>query len=187
MDSLSRRRLLESIGVSNGMLITGCLGAPLASTETPSSRSEPTSTAGTDAESEYPTREGIQLGQADVEIHPQNTISFTDDVAQLRCTCVAAEAVQAHVFDQIDPTGISVGCGRTPILATPIEDTGFAVNVHHTTTYDREGNLLKEPAVSYDRLRAVTPRTASATIESEDSEHICTVPVYVLREEGHAD
>jgi hypothetical protein len=74
-----------------------------------------------------------------------------------------------------------------PIMATPIETTGFAVNVHHTTTYDRDGTLLKEPAVSYDRLRAVTPRMASATIESEDSKHTCTVPVYVLREEGHAD
>lgn len=169
------------------MLVTGCIGAPSASTDVPSTDTEPTTTGGTDTESEYPTRQGIRIGQADVDIHPQKTVSFTDNVAQLRCTCVAADAVQEHVFARIDTTGISVGCGRTPILATPIEETGFAVNVHHTTTFDRDGNLLKEPKVSYDQLRAVTPRTASATIDSEGREHTCTVPVYVLQTEGHAD
>lgn len=168
------------------MLFTGCVAAPSAST-TPESGTGPTPTVGTDKGSEYPTREGIRLGRADVEIHPRRTVAFTEDVAQLRCTCVAAAAVRTHVSAHIDTTGISVGCGRTPILATPVEETGFAVNVHHTTTYDRDGDLLKEPVVTYDRLRAVTPRTASATIESAGSEHTCTVPVYVLDTSGHAD
>lgn len=187
MGSPPRRRLLQSIGVSIGLLLAGCLGAPSASTGTPSSEPAPTTTEDSDTTPEYPTREGIQLGQDDAEIHPQEAVSFTDDVAQLRCTCVAADAVQAHVFEEIDPTSISVGCGRTPILSTPIEETGFAVNVHHTTSYDRDGDLLGKPAISYDRLRAVTPRTASATITSENREHTCTVPVYVIREEAHAD
>lgn len=183
MDSVTRRRLLASIGAAGG-LVSGCVGAPSAPSGTPTTSAAPTDAA---SASEYPTRPGIRLGQADVELHPREAVAFTDEVARLRCTCVAADAVETHLAERIDPTGIGVGCGRTPILATPIEDTGFAVNVHHTTTFDRDGDLHSEPAVGYDRLRAVTPRTVSATIDHEGAAHTCTVPVYVIREEGHVD
>ena len=43
----------------------------------------------------YPTKSGVQLGDANSGIHPRETVEFTDDAAELRCTRVAA-AVCEH-------------------------------------------------------------------------------------------
>lgn len=183
-----RRRVIRALGPLAGALVAGCVAAPSGPVGDPSTPTASTGTADPDGEADYPTREGVRLGRASVELHPRATVEFTDDVARLRCTCVAADAVRRHVSGSIaDTRGISVGCGRWPIPATPLAETGYAAIVHHATSYGREGSLLREPAVTYDRLRSVTPRTASATVESADRVHTCTVPVYVVREETHAD
>lgn len=179
---MNRRQVLGSAASMAVGGIASCLGAPVESTEESTSDTTPTETAQT-SESPEPIPSRRQRGQTEVEIHPRKSEYFNDNIAAIRCTCVAADAVGAYVYDQLEDTdGLGYGCGRSPALFTR-----FEVKVFHTTYYGRDGELLGTPAVEFERLLAETPRTASATIESRDRVHSCKVPVYVVHENAHVD
>lgn len=138
----------------------------------------------------YQNESDVQLGDATADVHGRESVTNVRDDrrSDLRCACVAADAVREYVYGQLDETrGVSVGCGWPPGTETPDESLPFAVIVHHMTAYGREGGLISEPAVSYEELVAVTPRVATATRESPDREQTCTVPVYVETSRAYVD
>lgn len=173
-------RLLSGGAVAGG---AGCLGVPTAPAETPSSETSrhfETDTATETPQSSPPQR---RRGQATVDLHPRESVTFERDTAKITCACVAADAVHSYIDDSIENTaGVGVGCGKSLALLSE-----FEVTVHPTTKHGRDDKLLSTPAVDFDRLVGVTPSSASATIENGQTIHRCTIPVYVVHEEVYVD
>lgn len=91
-----------------------------------------------------------------------------EDWAPGRCARVAGQAALAHVQDRLDhPEGIGGGHGRL------VEEYG---DTHAFIQYTRTED---DPPVSFEEVADHTPPQVSVTVELEDHQHDCTIPVYL--------
>jgi len=113
-------------------------------------------------------------------------------------TMRAANHGAAHISSVLDDesllvAGVSVGWGRVDLsdidwteTPTPTEDefdrdADVAPRVSHEQHYDRNGNLLHEPAVSFDAVASTTPRKIETTVLFPEREYTATLPVVCER------
>lgn len=118
----------------------------------------------TDRSGETPTREPIY-----------EHISF-DEWAETECASAAAKRVNEVMAQRLggDADGISAG-----ITA---EDGERVVFVAHQTLLNRDGEVISEPSVSYERVERVAPERVEVTLSFAGRTRECTVAV-TTREE----
>jgi hypothetical protein len=94
------------------------------------------------------------------------------DWAATETASVAADRVSAVADERIDgdPT-LSVGITK--------HEGEMAVTAQLTTTLDREGTVVSEPSVDFERAVAAVPRSVDTTIHFEGQTAERTVPVWV--------
>lgn len=98
--------------------------------------------------------------------------------ASRRCASVGSDVVLPTIRDRVDTELTGIGKGVSS------EYFGLAITVSATTTRNRDGEVVSEPSLSVDQLRAVTPRTIEATVRLSDREHTRGVPVFVEESEA---
>jgi len=95
-----------------------------------------------------------------------------EDWAVTECASAGAKKVGSVVRSAVDgDPNLSVG------ITT--RDDEIAISTRQTTTKNREGEVVSEPTVPFDRVVAVTPRTVTAMVHLEDQSHTATIPVWV--------
>lgn len=125
----------------------------------------------------------IARGESDDVVHGQYRSDSHLSAPEVRCVKIARDAVLEHLRGRLDDTeSIAFGAGR----GHPERDD-LVVTVRHITEYDRDGELIREPTVEFDRLLAVTPRTARATLVLPNDDCECEVPVYVIEQGARLD
>lgn len=98
-----------------------------------------------------------------------------EDWATTECASAGADAVGSRIRARIeaDP-GLGVG------ITTRDED--LAISVSQTTLLDRDGEVVSEPSVPFERIVAVTPRTVDATVRLAGQEYSKAVSVWVEKQ-----
>ncbi|WP_135828702.1 hypothetical protein [Halorussus halobius] len=98
------------------------------------------------------------------------TVPF-DEWAETECASVAADRVNEVMADRLDGETDGVSAGVTKA------DGEMAVLVVHQTMSDREGDLVSEPTVSYERVKRVAPERVGVTVEFSGQTRSCVVSV----------
>lgn len=97
--------------------------------------------------------------------------------ARRECEAVGADTVVSIVDDRLDTDLEGVGSGVRYLLFGPV------VTVDHTVTKNRDGDVVSEPNVPVERVRAVAPRTLRVTVTLEGRSFTRKLPVGV----GHGE
>lgn len=135
-----------------------------------------------------PFPDDIEYGErGGAETTVARTIGAGDEEAEyadgsLECAEAAHEAVRAHLEAELDDSSnVGTGYGKGPE-----EFDGMAVSVSLTTaTYDRDGELIEKADLEFEEVVSATPSTVS--VQTEDGDRVCAVPVYVTEKEVHLD
>ncbi|WP_226011030.1 hypothetical protein [Halomicrobium salinisoli] len=131
----------------------------------------------------------IQYDSGETTTHP------FDEWGSMRAAEHAADHVASILDDEsLLGDGVSVGWGRLDLSeidwagerSTPTEeefdrDADFGPSVTHLHHYDRDGDLLSEPEVSFDSVVEATPRTTEVTVLFPELEYTATFPVLCER------
>ncbi|WP_255149150.1 hypothetical protein [Halorarius halobius] len=175
---MNRRTFLGALGGCGVTLAGGvAVGKPELVVGAPRGEGEPVSTRRAVADDaveylpeedavRYPTRVGADGPEA-YETEP------FERWARRRCASVGSEAVLPALDERFDTELEGIGKG------VESEYLGLVISVMATTTRNREGEVVSEPNVAFDRLVARTPRTVRATVTLEGREHTRSVPVFV--------
>jgi hypothetical protein len=119
----------------------------------------------------HTNRTEIEQGEPPEREPVYETTPF-EDWATTECASVGADAVAQRIEERIDgDPAASVGITR--------ENGEMAVSVQQTTVRDRDGEVVSEPSVPFERIVEVTPRAVEATVRLADQEHTATVSVWV--------
>ncbi|MFD1587721.1 hypothetical protein ACFR9U_12065 [Halorientalis brevis] len=103
-----------------------------------------------------------------------------EDWAVTECASAGAKKVGSVVRSAVDgDPNLSVG------ITT--RDDEMAISARQTTTKNREGEVVSEPTVPFDRVVAVTPRAVTATVHLDDQSHTATIPVWADEMTMHYD
>lgn len=94
-----------------------------------------------------------------------------EEWAETECVSAGSRRVHEAMTDRLDgeAEGVSAGMGR--------EDGEMVVRVAHETILDRDGDVVSEPSVPYERVEAVAPERVEATVTLAGRSHSCTVSV----------
>ncbi|GAA0229315.1 hypothetical protein ACFFQF_13145 [Haladaptatus pallidirubidus] len=97
------------------------------------------------------------------------TIPF-DDWAETGCASVGAKAVNSAMKRRL---------GTADGLATGIthENGRRIISITHQTMLDRDGDVVSESHVKYERVKRVAPKQVRATISLDSKEHTSVVPI----------
>jgi hypothetical protein len=122
----------------------------------------------------HTNRTEIERG-APPEREPVYETTPFEDWARTECASVGADAVATRIEGSVegDPR---VGVGITR------ENEETAVIVNQTTTLNRDGEVVSEPSVPFERIVAATPRAVDATVRLAGQESSRTVPVWVEKQ-----
>lgn len=96
-----------------------------------------------------------------------------DRWARRECEEIGAGTVVSVVEERLDTTVEGVGSGVRFLLFGPV------VTVDHTVTRDRDGSIVSEPNVQFERLLSVAPRTLTVTVILEGQRFTKEMPVGV--------
>jgi hypothetical protein len=119
----------------------------------------------------HTNRTEIEQGEPPEREPVYETTPF-EDWATTECASVGADAVAQRIEERIDgDPAASVGITR--------ENGEMAVSVQQTTVRDRDGEVVSEPSVPFERIVEVTPRAVEATVRLAEQEHTATVSVWV--------
>lgn len=115
-----------------------------------------------------------------------------DDWALSKCARLGRDRVEEVVESRLgDYRGVSYAWGRIedgPATEhRPTTEHGLAVEVELTTWRDRNGDVVSEPAVEYERLRDATPESVTATVRFAGHEGTGTFPVVARRSTGRLE
>lgn len=203
----SRRALLSTLAVG-GLTLAGCVGrpgsptagsagAPNAPTSTPTDAPETTTSRPTDDDLRGPVRGEAEpvsvertIRDEDFEYLPErdavryvakyergtpvySTMSF-ERWGRIQSADVGAERVRAVLAESLDDME-GVGTALTN------RGEGLTITVGLNTTRDRDGEVIREPSVGFERVVSLTPRTVDATVWLDDREHRESVDVWVER------
>lgn len=122
----------------------------------------------------HTNHEDVEAGETPEREATYDTVPFTE-WATRRCIFAAARAGADHVRSELDiavPRSISGG------VSSSVDGEETAAIVESVETYDRDGNLVHETGVAFDRLVATTPRTVTATYVFGDRTAERDVPIY---------
>lgn len=97
-------------------------------------------------------------------------VSF-EEWAETECASVGAGRVYEVVTERLDGATEGISTGVTS------EDGGLAVLVVHRTVLDRDGAVVSEPTVRYERVERIAPERVAVTLTLDGRTHSCTVPV----------
>jgi hypothetical protein len=122
------------------------------------------------------TRDTVELLSSGAVRERGHTEPF-DAWARRECEAIAAHTVVSIVDDRLEPDLEGVGSGIRYLLFGPV------VTVDHTVTRDRDGEVVSEPNVPVERVRAVAPRTLSVTVTLAGRSFTRRLPVGV----GHGE
>jgi len=115
--------------------------------------------------------------------------SFAEQATNLAVDAAASRVERILEENALTGEGISVGWGRVDLAditvtdsEQPTEDeftraTNRGPIVHHRHHYARDGELISEPAVSFDDVVDGTPRSVSVTVTDTNRKYVATVPV----------
>lgn len=85
----------------------------------------------------------------------------------------AAETVVPVVEDRLGEADAGLGRGIRSLVF------GLLVTVDYSVTRNREGAVVSEPSVSFDRVLSVAPRRVTVTVEVDGRTEVREVPVAV--------
>jgi sirohydrochlorin ferrochelatase len=93
----------------------------------------------------------------------------------------AASFGKERVTDAVES---ELGENRRVGYAVGQHEEGVAVVVEIGTMRDRDGTVISEPTIEYDRLCDLTPESVTATVRFAGQAHTETFPVVVSETEG---
>jgi hypothetical protein len=196
----SRRALL---GALSGIAFAGCLGSGVsADDETETPPPEPTRGAApaievrreiARPEIEYlndsdairyvaayrhANQDEVENGSAPTREPVYETIPF-DEWVHTEAASVGSTAVFETIDERTEGSLESVSAG----VSSAGDD--LEVVVHHQVTRDRDGDVIFEPSIRFERLVEVTPSAVTATVALDGHEGTETFPVVVEHVEIH--
>lgn len=198
----TRRQLLGGIAGFVALSLSGCVSSPDSATPVNSETASPTSTAEQSTTVDNP---GIPENPSECVPHWQekpvrgeasglqanhtlDSESPTGETLRRDCPYVAAEYTFERITERLGETEMVV---VSPQYAGDLRGSSeLAVGsdefvVHVRRVFDASGECLQDHDQSFDPLRAATPRTARVTVQSEDGNHTCRLPVYLSDEMDH--
>lgn len=108
------------------------------------------------------------------------TVPF-EEWAEIECVEAAGRAAADHVRDELGVGGVSAG------ISNGVDGEDIAAVLAIETELDRDGEVVREPAVEFEALVATTPASVDATYVLADQAYRTTPPVYashqVLRQQ----
>ncbi|WP_327053544.1 hypothetical protein [Halomicrococcus gelatinilyticus] len=198
---MDRRTVLAGTGTALSLLLAGCSNGIDANDEfdpdvEPVERvgGAPPVSIEAEPEREYEYRPGSDSVRVEFDGGETATMPF-DEWGTRRATDHAVDHVYSLLAEQsLAGTGVSVGQGeavlseldRTTAEDAPSapeldRDAQFAPVVFHEHRYDRNGDLVSEPSVSFDAIVEATPRTVDVTVLFPEREYAATLPVVCQR------
>lgn len=196
---LSRRKLLETTGATLSVLLSGCSNRSDSHRELDFEQLNRLGGASPVAIESEPVREYEYIAEDDrVRLHYDSGETSTRPFTEWG-TMRAAYHAANHIKSLLDAEslmgdGIDVGWGRLDFSeinwtegdSTPTEDefsrdADFAPMVSHLHHYDRKGNLISKPDVSFESITEATPRAIDVTMLFPEREYTATLPVLCER------
>ncbi|WP_132059595.1 hypothetical protein [Halorussus amylolyticus] len=99
-----------------------------------------------------------------------------EEWVETECASVGAERVNEAMSERLgDAEGVSAGVTN--------DDGELKIFVAHETTLNRDGDVISEPNVSYDRVRQVAPERAEVTLTLSGRSRSCVVSVATREQE----
>jgi hypothetical protein len=124
--------------------------------------------------------EAVERGEPPEREPRYETIPF-ERWARTECAHVGAQSV-------LDVLRTHLGDGAEHLSAgVTTEDSTKVIHVSLVTTLGRDGSLLSEPTVSFERVVAKTPESVAVTITIDGRQYASTVPVYVEQSTGRLE
>ena len=102
------------------------------------------------------------------------TIEF-EEWAEIECASVAAARVTDVIRERVEGDAESISSAVTTEEGTPI------VVVQYRTLLNRDGEVISEPTVPYERVKRVAPRKVAVSLTFEGRKHHCVVQVKTRR------
>jgi hypothetical protein len=104
---------------------------------------------------------------------PEYDTTPFEDWATIQCVEAAGRAAAEHAGSELGASAPGYGISN----AVPGEALAAVVSIE--TVLDREGDVVREPAVGFEALVAATPASVDATYVIADATHTMAAPVYV--------
>lgn len=117
----------------------------------------------------------VENGSAPDRVPVYGYVSYSE-WARIECVAVTAKGTRAVLKQRLDTEDETRLKGISVTYHSYGKATG-EVTVRRVTTLDRNGEVVFEPNVTYERVKRVTPSNAETTVLLEDRDHTCTVPI----------
>jgi len=198
---MDRRTVLTGASAALSLLLAGCSSGIDANDEfdpdvEPVERlgAAPPVSIEAEPEREYEYRPESDSVRVEFDEGETATMPF-DEWGTRRATDHAVDHVYSLLeAESLTGTSISVGQGRAVVSeldrttaadAPPTpgfdRDVQIAPIVSHEHRYDRDGELVSDPSVSFDAIVEATPRTVDVTVLFPEREYAATLPVVCKR------
>jgi hypothetical protein len=99
------------------------------------------------------------------------TVPF-EEWADVECVEAAGRAAADHVREELGAGGIGAG------ISNAVDGEDLAAVLAIETELDRDGEVVREPAVEFEALVATTPASVDVTYVLADQAYRATPPVY---------